>query len=446
MAEKRQSTEDLAQPLQAQPEEPQGRFKAGAGPRLYLWLCAALCVVFIAWAALMHLDIVSTAQGEVIPSTKVKRVQHLEGGIVRDILVREGDRVEPGQPLVVLEETAQGSTVEELEVRISSLTAEAARLRAQAEGLDSPEFPEDLVEHHPELVRQANELFTVSRQRYESERSGQREDMVQRRQDIREIQTRIRYAREELDNVQKQIALSAELLAEGLTTEFKHNQLLRDETKLKGRIGEDVAALPRARSALAESENKLANIEQTFQEEARSKLEDVSRELEEMKQRLRKYSDTLQRTVIRSPVQGLIKTLYMVTIGGVVKPGEDIVDIVPIEDRLVIEAHLPIGDIGYVQTGQDAVVKLASRDAGRFGKLDGKVVHVSPDTFTTPEGATYYSVRIETSEDSFVRGEFEYKLIPGMLVTAYIHTGSRTVLDYLLDPFLDSLDQALKER
>jgi adhesin transport system membrane fusion protein len=165
-----------------------------------------------------------------------------------------------------------------------------------------------------------------------------------------------------------------------------------------------------------------------------------------MKQRLRKYSDTLRRTVIRSPVRGLVKTLHIVTIGGVVKSGEPIVDIVPVEDRLVVEAHLPIQDIGYVQTGQDAVVKLASRDAGRFGKLDGKVVHVSPDTFTTPEGATFYSVRIETSEDSFVRGDFKYKLIPGMLVTAYIHTGQRTVLDYLLDPFLDSMDQAMKER
>jgi adhesin transport system membrane fusion protein len=165
-----------------------------------------------------------------------------------------------------------------------------------------------------------------------------------------------------------------------------------------------------------------------------------------MKQRMRKYSDTLQRTIIRSPVRGVVKTLYFVTIGGVVKSGDVIVDIVPMEDRLVVEAHLPIQDIGYVQPGQDAVVKLASRDAGRFGKLEGEVIHVSPDTFTTQEGATFYSVRIVTGGDSFKRGNFEYKLIPGMLVTAYIHTGERTVLDYLLDPFMDSLDQAMKER
>lgn len=420
--------------------------RVSRGARIYLWICALLCVVFVVWAAVCNLDIVSTAGGEVIPSSKVKSVQHLEGGIVQEILVREGDRVEPGQPLVVLEEIAQGSTVEELAVRISSLTAEVARLRAQAEGLKEPQFPEDLIEHHPDLVKQARELFQVQQARLKSELAGQRENVIQRQQDIREIQTRLKYSREELENVQKQIKLSAELLSEGLTTEFKHNQLLRDETKLKGRIGEDSAALPRARSSLAEAQRKVENIEQSYREQARSELEGASRELNEMKQRLRKYSDTLSRTVIRSPVQGLIKTLYIVTIGGVVKPGEVIVDVVPIEDRLVIEAHLPIQDIGYVQAGQSAVVKLASRDAGRFGKLDGKVVNVSPDTFTTPEGATFYSVRIETEQDSFVHGDFEYKLIPGMLVTTYIHTGQRTVLDYLLDPFLNSLDQALKER
>ena len=446
MTEVKNSNDLQTTAVDHQEDDRREQVRVSRGARVYLWICAILCVVFVGWAAVRNLDIVSTAQGEVIPSSKVKSVQHLEGGIVHEILVREGDRVEPGQPLVVLEETAQGSTVEELEVRISSLSAEVARLRAQAQGLKAPVFPEDLVEHHPGLVEQAVMLFDVQSDRLESELAAQRENVIQRKQDIREIQTRLKFSREELENVQKQIRLSSELLEEGLTTEFKHNQLLRDETKLKGKIGEDSAALPRARSSLAEAQRKLENIEQSFREEARSDLEKKSRELEEMKQRLRKYSDTLSRTVIRSPVQGLVKTLHIVTIGGVLKPGDVIVDVVPIEDRLVVEAHLPIQDIGYVQSGQDAVVKLASRDAGRFGKLDGKVVHVSPDTFTTPEGATFYSVRIETEMDSFVRGDFEYKLIPGMLVTTYIHTGQRTVLDYLLDPFLDSMDQAMKER
>jgi adhesin transport system membrane fusion protein len=416
------------------------------GARAYLWLSVILVAGFVIWAAVCEIDIVSTAQGEVIPSSKVKSVQHLEGGIISEILVREGDTVKPGQPLVVLEETAQGSSVEELEVRINSLTAEKIRLEAEANGLKELKFPEDLSLHHQELVKQARALFDVRQKRLKSEMAEHRENIIQRQHDIREIKSRLKYTKEELDNVQKQIDLSTELLEEQLTTEFKHNELLRDATKLRGKIEEDETALPRAYSDLTEARSKLERTEQTFREEARGELEETTRQLEEMKQRMRKYSDTLQRTIIRSPVRGVVKTLYFVTIGGVVKSGDVIVDIVPMEDRLVVEAHLPIQDIGYVQPGQDAVVKLASRDAGRFGKLEGEVIHVSPDTFTTQEGATFYSVRIVTGGDSFKRGNFEYKLIPGMLVTAYIHTGERTVLDYLLDPFMDSLDQAMKER
>ncbi|MDY7001037.1 MAG: HlyD family type I secretion periplasmic adaptor subunit [Thermodesulfobacteriota bacterium] len=430
-----------------EPEEEGGETKGfSRAARLFLWLCVSLCVLFLIWSAVGKLDIVSTAQGRVIPSTKVKSVQHLEGGIVSEILVKEGDRVSPGQKLVVLEETAQGSSVEELEVRINSLAAEAARLEAEAQGLDEPVFPEDLVLHHPEIVDEATELFNARRTRLENDLAVERENVIQREQDISEIKARLRNAKKSLKLVREQIKISEELLKDNLTTKYKHLSFQREESQLKGKVEQDGAALPRAESSLAESKERLKRVTHSFQEDARKDLKKVNRELEEFTQRLRKFKDTLKRTVIRSPVHGVVKTLHIVTIGGVVKPGMDIVEVVPLSDRLVVEAHLPIQDIGYVQVGQKAKVTLASQDAGRFGKLDGLVVQVSPDTFTTPDGRTFYSVRIETEEDSFVRGNFEYKLIPGMLVTAYIHTGERTVLEYFLSPFLESMDQAMQER
>ena len=414
--------------------------------RLFLWLCVSLCVLFLIWAAVGKLDIVSTAHGRVIPSTKIKSVQHLEGGIVRQILVKEGDQVRPNQALVILEETAQGSSVEELEVRINSLAADAARLEAEAQGLNAPVFPEDLIQYHPEIVKQATDLFHARRMRLENDIAVEKENVVQREQDIREIKARLRSTKNSLKLVREQIKISKELLKDNLTTKYKHLSLLREESQLKGKLEQNAAALPRAESSLAETKEKLKRVTHSFQEEARKQLKKVRRELEEFTQRLRKFKDTLKRTVIRSPVHGVVKTLHIVTIGGVVKPGMDIVDIVPLSDRLVIEAHLPIQDIGYVQVGQKVKVTLASKDAGRFGKLDGVVVQVSPDTFTTPQGRTFYTVRIETEQDSFVRGNFEYKLIPGMLVTAYIHTGERTILEYFLSPFLDPMDQAMHER
>jgi len=414
--------------------------------RLFLWLTAALMFLFLVWAAIGRLDVVSTAAGQVIPSTKVKSVQHLEGGIIREIKVREGDVVQTGQPLVILERTLQGASVEELEVRIVSLTAEVAMNQALAEGRAEMAFPEGFAAQYPVLVEQTMDLFQTTRRRMENEIAAQRENVVQRQQDINEIEARLRNNSHSLGLVRDQVKLSAELLRDNLTTEFQHLGYLREQSNLVNKIEQDRAALPRAKSALAEARQKLESIENEFGQRAKENLRKARRELDEFSQRMKKYADSLNRTIIRSPVEGVVKKLHYVTIGGVVQAGETIVDVVPSSDKLVVEAHLPIADIGYVQTGQRAVVKLASRDAARFGKLDGTVINVSPDTFTTPEGATYYSVRIETEGDSFTHGDFEYKLIPGMLVTAYIHTGSRTVLEYLLDPFIGSVDQALHER
>lgn len=414
--------------------------------RLFVRLTALLLILFVLWASLSELDIVSTASGNVIPSTKVKNIQHLEGGIIQAISVREGDIVKPGQTLMVLEETFQGASVEELEIRITSLKADIARFTAQAEGKKQLEFPQGFAAAHPDLVNETMQMFDASRNSLQKDLNAQRENIIQRRQDITEIQARLRNNRRSLKLLREQIALSDELLKDNLTTEFQHLSYLRDESKLVSKIEQDKAALPRAKSALAEAKNKQEKVIAKFREKAREGLQKARQELNEFSQRMRKFADTLSRTVIRSPVAGVVKKLHYVTIGGVIQPGETIVDIVPSSDKLVIEAHLPISDIGYVQVGQAAVVKLASSDAARFGKLDGKVIHVSPDTFTTPEGATYYSVRIETDGDSFKHGDFEYKLIPGMLVMAYIHTGQRTVLEYLLDPFFGSIGQALQER
>lgn len=414
--------------------------------RSFLWLCVAGAVVFVLWAAIFRLDIVSMAQGEVIPSTKVKSVQHLEGGIIREILAREGDAVKQGQPLVILEETSTGASVEEIAIRTTSLTAEVARLDAQARMLDAPVFPEGFATAHPQLARQATTLFEASRQRLESELAEQRENIIQREQDVKEIRARLRNNRQSLTLVREQVALSEELLRDNLTTRYKHLAYLREQSELVSRIEQDRAALPRAQSSLAEARERLVRLERAYREEAQEDLRKARQELEEFSQRLKKFRDSLRRTVIRSPVEGVVKTLHVVTRGGVVRPGMTLVDIVPSSDRLVVEAHLPISDIGYVQEGQSAIVRLASADAARFGKLDGRVVHVSPDTFTTPEGQTFYSVRIETEGDGFSHGDFQYRLIPGMLVMAYIHTGQRTVLEYLTDPFLGAMGQAMQER
>ncbi|MCF6291325.1 MAG: HlyD family type I secretion periplasmic adaptor subunit [Desulfobacterales bacterium] len=425
-------------------DSPANRVKATT--HLFWAMCVGLCLLFFAWAWFGKLDIVSQANGRVVPSSKIKHIQHLEGGIVEKILVREGAAVTAGQPLVILERVSSNASVQELQSRIAGLETDIARLDGLATGHDQPQFPEQLARNHPELVSQARELFTAQFQKYQSGQAAQRELLTQRRQDIIEIETRIRNSRRDLEFLEKQIAISAALLKDDLTTEYKHLGFLREKSKLTSRIEENETALIRARSALEGAEDKLKRLEHSFQQEIKQELKENRQELGEFLQRLKKFTNSLQRTTIRSPVDGLIKSLYIVTVGGVIGPGKTIMDIVPTGDRLVIEAHLRIQDIGFVRKGQKVVVKLPSRDARRYGKLDGTVIHISPDAFVTSQGQTFYTVRIRTEKNYFEWEGHRYDLVPGMMVTTYIHTGRRTVLAYMLDPLFTSMGYALQER
>jgi len=418
----------------------------GAGVHLFLLLCIALCSAFGVWAYYSKLDIVSVAEGRVAPSSKVKNVQHLEGGIVKEILVREGDRVKMEQALVILEKTASGANVDELQIRINALQVDVARLQSEVAGKSKIRFPEALTKNHSQLVKQAREIFKVRRKRYLGELAGQKEKIGQRTQDISEIQARLKNTKKALHLLEKQIAISEDLLKSELTTQYKHLSLLREGAKLRSSTEEDAIALKRARAALRESEETLKNIKNTFREMATRELKAIRQELNEVSQRMLKFSDNLSRTVIRSPVAGVVKALHIVTRGGVVQPGMTIMDIVPAADRLIVEAHLPTSDVGFVQVGQRAIVKLASQDARRFGKIEGLVAHVSPDAFATPQGTAFYTVRIETEKDYFEQDNLRYKLYPGVSVTASIHTGQRTVWRYLSDPFFNTLGTSFQER
>ncbi len=427
-------------------EQAIGKAVEARGATILARLLGLLLLALVIWAAVGKLDIVSSAGGEVVPRGKVKAVQHLEGGIVREILVAEGAEVEEGQPIVVLESTASGSGVDELQVRMQSLRVDIARLEAEVQGLQAPSFGEDLVSLCPDRVAQARELFAVRMTRLASEASSLDDRGRQRAQDVAESQARLRNLRKNLELVNEQVALSEELLKDNLSTRYEHLSYLKEQTKLVSAIEEEEAALPRAESALSQAREDARRLRHSFHEDARGKLRDATRELDELSQRMRRMADSLERTVLRSSVRGTVKALHVTTIGGVVTPGMSVADIVPAGGELLVEAKLPVSDIGFVREGQNAVVKLASMDARRYGTLRGRVSTVSPDSFVTSDGGAFYSVHIETTQGYFEGSGDRYALYPGMRVVAYIHTGRRTVLQYLFDPFLDSLGSALQER
>lgn len=420
--------------------------EAGRGTHLFV-LCATLLVVgFLVWAHLGTLDIVALASGEVIPSTQVKSVQHLEGGIVEEILVHDGDRVARDQPLVTLQSTATDAQVQEIQMRLTALRIDIARLEAEEADRAEVSFAAELARMYPNEVAQARTLFSSRRERYRANLSMQEQAIAQREQAINEIAARIRNSRNTLRLLEEQVRISEDLLKDELTNRYNHLALLRDLSALKSRIEEDSAGLRRSELSVKEAKGQIDSIRHSYQQEVKEHLAQARRELDEHTQRLKRFSDSQRRTVVRSPVEGLVKTLHVVTRGGVVAPGGMVADIVPSGDRLIVEAKLPTYDVGYVHLGQRTKIRLASADAVRFGTIDGEVVHVSPDTLTTDKGAAYYRVRIETESDHFESKGLRYQLYPGMQVMANIHTGRRSVLDYLLEPYLGFQDEALHER
>jgi len=410
------------------------------------WIAALAVIAFAVWAHFSTLDIVAHATGEVIPSSQVKTVQHLEGGIVREIKVLEGQKVEAGQPLVVLEPTVSGAEVAELRIRLRALETDIAQFEALAAGADRPTFSDALLAEYPKLAEQARDRFETRLARHTNDIRKQQQSVEQRRQQIAEIKQRITGSEKSLELVDEQIRMSEELLKKNLVNRFRHLDLLKEGRTLKGQVDTDRAQLARARSALEEAEAELDRIRSSFADEVQKSLEESRLNFRELSERVRKSEDSLERTVVRSPVDGVVKTLNVVTVGGVLKPGESVADIVPIGDKLIVEAKLKTQDIGYVAVGQRAVIKLASSDAVRFGQLDGTVTEVSPDTLISDDGVPFYRVRIELPRDYFEKGGQRYALFPGMQVQAGILTGERTVMNYILDPLLYRMGGAFQER
>ncbi|MGE4278157.1 MAG: HlyD family type I secretion periplasmic adaptor subunit [Magnetospirillum sp.] len=422
------------------------RLRDLGGHRLFLYVSLGLFLALLVWSALGHIDVVAHASGEVVPSSQVKSVQHLEGGIVAEIMVREGQKVAADQPLLALSSVSTDTQVDELAVRLTALRFEIARLQAEAADADKLQLPAELSRDHAEQARQTQDLFRSRREKLHASVVSQQQALGQREQAAAEIAARLRNTRNSLTLVNEQVRISEDLIRDELSNRYTHLALLREQSNLKSRIDEDSAAARRAELAIEEARSRLDQIRHAYDQEVKEQLATAQRDHDEFQQRARRFSDSQSRTILRSPVQGIVKTLYVVTQGGVIKPGQVVVDIVPAGDRLIVEGRLPVYEVGHVRVGQKVRIRLNSAEAARFGAIDGQVIHISPDTLVTDQGAAYYQVRIETAADRFTGGGQDYLLYPGVQVDASIVTGSRSVLEYLAAPFLGYTDQALQER
>ena len=320
------------------------------------------------------------------------------------------------------------------------------RLEGELSDADELKFDKDLEENHLNIVESAKEMFKANRRHIDNLVSAQKQSYEQRKEEIRQIQARIKKNKENLILLREQIAISEDLLQSNLTNKMLHLNFLKEESELNGQLNEDEAALKKVRAAAMEAEIRISTIEDNYVSETRQEFGEKISFLEELRQREKKLRDNLKRTVLRAPVKGIVKTLYHSTVAGVVKPGDVVVELVPEDDYLVVEAQFPIHEIVYIKTGQLAKIRLHNPDAFSFGQIQGKVKSISPDSITKEDGIPFYKVMVELDQDFFTHKEKKYNLIPGIQVSCGILTGKRRVFEYLLDPFLSSLDYAFHER
>ncbi|HEB97564.1 MAG TPA: HlyD family type I secretion periplasmic adaptor subunit [Sedimenticola thiotaurini] len=416
------------------------------GGRLILWMTVLFVGVALAWASWATLDEVTSGVGQVIPSKHIQVIQNLEGGILAELLVSEGDTVEEGQVLLQIDDTRFSSSLRETRLAYYALRAKAARLQAEASG-EAFQVPDEVAENYPGIVAQEQTLYQTRKKELEAGRSILREQHNQIRQELKELEAKSRSLRKTLELAKKELKMTQPLVAAGAVSEVEVLRLRRTVSELEGELESARLAIPRTRSRLAEAGKKIAESELRFRNEAHAELNEVNAELSKLGETSVALEDRVKRTAVRSPVKGTVKQIMVNTIGGVIQPGMDLMEIVPLEDYLLVEARVRPSDIAFLHPGQRAVVKITAYDFAIYGGLDGELEHISADTIKDEvDGESYYLVRVRTGKTHLGSDEHPLPIISGMQAEVDILTGKKSVMDYLLKPVLRARQKALRER
>ena len=399
-------------------------------------------VLLLVWAALARVDEVTRGEARVISSRQLQIVQSLDGGVVVEILVKEGQVVEAGQLLLRVDETRATSGVRESAAQGVALRARTARLRALAE--DKPfQPPLASTDDEKRTVEEERRLYDARLSELQAQLSINRQQLSQRQQELNEMQARRNAAQRGLELAQQELTQTRPLLATGAVSQVDILRLERDVTKNRGDAEQATAQIARVQAAIGEAQRKAQETELVFRGEARRDLAEAMGKLNALNEGAVALADRVSKAQVKSPVRGRVQRLLANTVGGVVQPGKDIVEIVPLDDTLVLEARVAPKDIAFIRPGQVATVKFTAYDFSIYGGLEAKVENISPDTVVDERGNAFYLVRVRTDRASF---NDKLPIIPGMTAEVDVLTGKKSVLSYLLKPLLKVQAYALRER
>jgi adhesin transport system membrane fusion protein len=412
--------------------------------RLLLSLIA-LVIGFFVWAAFARIDEVTTGQGRVIPASKLQVIQNLEGGIVREVLVREGATVKAGDVLLKIDPTQAGSSLGETQEKIDSFEALIVRLEAEVRGA-TPQFPDHLATRRPDLVATQMQHFGSRERELKSAIDVFTTQESQRTQEVVEVKDRIETLKRALALANEQLALLQPLVQSKAASRA---EMLAIESKVNDTAGSLSAAelsLPRLEAAVREARDRINEKISAFRSEAMQQLSSARVEAGVLGEQARGGEDRVSRTVVKAPVAGIVKTVHVTTPGQVVQPGQSLIEIVPMNDTLVVEARIKPNDIAFMYPGLPAVVKLSAYDFSLYGGLEGRVEQIGADSITDDQGVTYYLIQVRTAGRTLLQNDKEFQVLPGMVADVDVRTGQKSVLSYIMKPLTRMRQSALRER
>ncbi len=410
--------------------------------KVLVYSVAVAILVLLVWAYFAKVDEVTRGEGRVIPSKQVQIIQSLDGGIVSQILVAEGQTVQVGTPLIRIDETRAVSSLKENQAQYLALLAKQARLKALADDTTF-NIPEIVKNQAPQTYDQEYSLYIASKDELHSAVAIAQDQMVQREKELVEVELRKEQAEKNYESTAKELAANKPLLASGAISEIDLLRLERESNKAKSEIDQARAQISRIHSAIAEARRKITEVQQNAKSKERNELNDITARLNQITASSVGLTDKVKQATLKSPVNGKVSRLFFNTVGGVIQPGREVLELVPTDDALIIETKIQLKDIAFIRLSQPAVVKLTAYDYSIYGALDAQVENISANSIVDDKGNAYYLVRVRTLKSSLGKG---LPIIPGMVAQVDIMTGKKTILSYLLKPVLKAKSYAFTER
>ncbi|MEH6475496.1 MAG: HlyD family type I secretion periplasmic adaptor subunit [Sneathiella sp.] len=412
--------------------------------RMFGWLIVALIIVFVAWINYAELEEVAVLSGEIVPQNQVKTIQHLEGGIIKKIYVKDGSLVKKDDPLMQLDLAVNAINEEGLKIQLAGIQIKRARLVGESEG-NPPKYPIESQSNIHAVLKAEKNVHKARIAQVDAKIRILKEKARQKKLDVDQLRIKLSAISSDMEVSQRKFAMSKELLAANLTPKIEHLQLETELTRLTGEVNTLRPAIPRAKAAASEVQAKISEERLNFRREAQEELSEIEVEIARLKELLITAVDQVTRTTIRSPIDGIVKNVRNNTIGGIVRPSDAVMDIVPSSDKLVVEAKLSPSDRGFVEVGQDVTVKLTAYDFFTYGGLRGKIANIAADSTVEKDGQTFFKIIVETEKEA--DGGMTGMLVsPGMQAMVDVHTGKKPVLQYLLQPVLRLRHESFRER